>query len=65
MVEYKYTYFNGRGLAEINRYIFEAAGVPYEDVRLSWDDWPAIKPTMPFGKLIFVYFLIRFNQILI
>lgn len=38
MPEYKLTYFNGRGRAEITRLIFAAAGQKYTDERIS--DWP-------------------------
>lgn len=38
MPSYKLTYFNGRGRAELARLIFAAAGVPFEDERIS--DWP-------------------------
>ena len=43
MVHYKLTYFNGRGRAEVARIMFAIADVEYEDVRVSFDDWPAMK----------------------
>ena len=49
MPTYKLTYFNSKGGAEISRFIFAQAGVEYEDVRVDHGDWPALKPTMPFG----------------
>jgi glutathione S-transferase len=51
MAQYKLTYFKGRGRAEIARLIFAAAGVAYEDVRIEKDQWPALKPSTPFGQL--------------
>jgi glutathione S-transferase len=51
MSNYKLTYFNGRGRAEIVRLIFAAGGVKYEDVRIEKDKWPALKPSTPFGQL--------------
>jgi glutathione S-transferase len=51
MPAYKLTYFNGRGRAEIIRLVFAAAGVEYEDIRMERADWPAIKPTTPFGQV--------------
>jgi len=33
-VKYKLTYFNGRGYAEISRYLFALSGVSYDDCRL-------------------------------
>lgn len=38
MPNFKLTYFNGRGRAEISRLIFAVAGAPYEDIRIK--DWP-------------------------
>jgi glutathione S-transferase len=51
MVQYKLTYFNGRGRAEVIRFIFAAAGQPYQDNRVEFANWPALKPSTPFGKL--------------
>jgi len=45
MVNYKLTYFNGRGRAEIIRLIFAAADEKYEDVRLEREKWAALKPS--------------------
>ena len=49
MTSYKLTYFNGRGGGEICRLTFSAAGLDFEDERLSGDDWKKRKP----GKFIF------------
>jgi len=46
---YKLSYFNGRGRAEIIRWIFAAANVEYEDHRWEFKDWPQWKPKMPLG----------------
>ena len=51
MPAYKLTYFNGKGTAELARFVFAQAGVKYEDVRIKGEDWPALKPTMPFEVL--------------
>ena len=51
MPTYKLIYFNARGGAELARFIFAQAGVEYEDVRVERENWPALKPTMPFGVL--------------
>jgi len=52
---YELTYFNGRGLAEVCRYLFAAAGVEYKDNRFPSDDdrktWLALKPSTPLGKV--------------
>jgi len=57
--QYKLSYFNGRALAEVSRYLFALAGVEYIDhrypsappgsnVRPGFDE---IKDTLPFGQL--------------
>eukprot|EP00743_Colponemidia_sp_Colp-15_P000179 GILK01000206.1.p1 GENE.GILK01000206.1~~GILK01000206.1.p1 ORF type:complete len:223 (-),score=42.06 GILK01000206.1:103-735(-) len=47
MATYKLTYFNGRGLAELARLVFAAAGVEFEDNRIEQDKWPAVKAELP------------------
>ena len=39
MPQYKLTYFQLRGKAEAIRMTFSVAGVEFEDVRVSIDDW--------------------------
>ena len=51
MPTYKLYYFPGRGRAELIRWIFAQAGVQYEDVRKSGEDWAAFKPNTPFGSM--------------
>jgi glutathione S-transferase len=51
MPNYKLTYFNGRGRAEIIRLVLTAAGIPFEDVRVPFEDWPKLKQTMPFAQM--------------
>jgi glutathione S-transferase len=51
MDNYKLTYFNGRGRAEIIRLVLTAAGVPFEDNRIEFDQFANIKPTLPFLQL--------------
>ena len=51
MASYKLTYFNGRGRAEIARYIFAQAGVQYEDNRVTGEEFGKMKPTLPAGSL--------------
>ncbi|CAF0796427.1 unnamed protein product [Brachionus calyciflorus] len=52
MSNYKLYYFNGRGRAEISRLILAAAGVKYEDLRIS--DWPKTKSDAPLGQLPYI-----------
>lgn len=40
----KLTYFDGRGRAEVSRYILAAAGQKYEDIRLTREEWVEKKP---------------------
>ena len=51
MPQYKLTYFNGRGRAEVSRLIFAQAGVQYEDKRISGEEWEQLKSQTPFGAL--------------
>ena len=51
MSQYKLTYFNGRGRAELTRLIFAQAGVQYEDKRIAKEEWPELKPKTPNGFL--------------
>ncbi|XP_038060999.1 uncharacterized protein LOC119731798 [Patiria miniata] len=51
MPSYKLTYFDIRGLAETARMLFVLAGEKFEDVRLTSETWPAVKPTTPYGQL--------------
>ena len=51
MADYKLTYFNGRGRAELIRYLFEVAGVQYEDVRIKYEEWGSLRPSKWFWKV--------------
>ncbi|VDO72076.1 unnamed protein product [Haemonchus placei] len=51
MINYKLTYFDGRGPAETGLFLFVVAGEDFEDVRVTFDDWPKLKEDMPFGQL--------------
>lgn len=41
--QYKLTYFDARGRAEPIRLLFANAGVTYEDVRLTKEQWGSMK----------------------
>ena len=51
MGTYKLTYFSAKGTAEVSRFIFAQAGVKYEDVRLTAQEWPAEKSKFRTGML--------------
>ncbi|EDV25618.1 S-crystallin 4 [Trichoplax sp. H2] len=53
MPSYKLTYFNSRGRGEIIRYLFALSDTPYEDLRLSSEEWAKQKAgsKAPFGQL--------------
>ncbi|XP_044598877.1 glutathione S-transferase-like [Cotesia glomerata] len=51
MSSYKLTYFPLKALAEPIRFILSYGGVEFEDDRFDRNDWPKIKPTMPFGQV--------------
>ena len=44
MSSYKLYYFDGRGRAELSRFVFAQAGVEYEDVRVAGAEWGKLKP---------------------
>ncbi|KAK7093966.1 glutathione S-transferase-like [Littorina saxatilis] len=47
----KLTYFDGRGRGEISRLLLTAAGQKFEDVRITFDQWPALKAKSKFNVL--------------
>ena len=51
MPSYKLYYFNQMGRGELVRWIFVQAGLSYEDVRLTDEEWEEFKPKTPFGKI--------------
>lgn len=47
----KLTYFDIEGAAEPIRLALVLAGADFEDDRVGFADWPALKPTTPFGQV--------------
>ena len=45
------TYFDVRGRAEVVRLILEETATPYRERRVQVSEWPALKPSLPFGQL--------------
>ena len=46
MPKYVLTYFNVRGRAEPTRLLFKAAGVEFEDRRMTFEEWGTKKEEM-------------------
>ncbi|TRY76427.1 hypothetical protein TCAL_12508 [Tigriopus californicus] len=44
-------YFDGSGRAELSRLIMAQAGIQFEDIRLSAQEWRELKPETPFGQV--------------
>jgi hypothetical protein len=63
--KFKLTYFNAKARGELSRYLFALAGVPFEDHRIEFADWPAIKDKTPLGTVLnqpsLAFFLARFT----
>ncbi|XP_038062072.1 S-crystallin SL11-like [Patiria miniata] len=51
MPSYKLLYFDTRGRAEATRMLFAVANQEFEDVRITKEDWPKVKPTTPQGHI--------------
>ncbi|XP_022094701.1 S-crystallin SL11-like [Acanthaster planci] len=51
MPSYKLLYFDTRGRAEATRMLFALAKQEFEDVRITKEEWPKIKPTTPQGHI--------------
>jgi glutathione S-transferase len=47
----KLTYFDIEGAAEPIRLALVLSGTPFEDERVAFQDWAALKPTTPYGQL--------------
>lgn len=46
MPHYKLVYFNIRALGEGIRLLFAYSGTQFEDVRISREEWPNLKPSI-------------------
>lgn len=51
----KLVYFDIEGAAEPVRLALALANVPFEDSRVKFPDWPALKATAPYGQLPLLY----------
>ncbi|XP_044753584.1 glutathione S-transferase isoform X2 [Coccinella septempunctata] len=48
---YKVTYFNITALGEPIRFLLSYGKIEFEDCRVEIEQWPQLKPSMPFGQL--------------
>merc|ERR1712024_229995 len=55
--EVRLTYFPARGRAEISRLIFAHAGVKFDDIRLTGEDFAKVKPILPYGSMAIANFV--------
>eukprot|EP00903_Cladosiphon_okamuranus_P014129 g13131.t1 len=51
MAPIKFTYFDIEAMGEPVRLSLAQSGVEWEDIRVPFADWPALKPTTPNGQL--------------
>ena len=51
----KLVYFDIQAKGEIIRLLLAAGNIDYEDKRVSFEEWPAMKPTTTFGQMPMLY----------
>jgi glutathione S-transferase len=49
--QFKFTYFSLKALGEVSRVLFALANQEYENVRLSFEEWPQYKQQMVFEQI--------------
>ncbi|CAG0888427.1 unnamed protein product [Darwinula stevensoni] len=54
-MKYKLVYFDVAGRGEVIRLLLHQAGVEFEDNRIKGEQWPSLKPEMPFGQIPVLY----------
>merc|ERR1712179_359173 len=57
--ELRLTYFPARGRAEISRLILKHAGVKFDDIRLTGEDFAKVKPILPYGSMPVLEYKLR------
>lgn len=60
MASYKLTYFGLKGIGEALRFLLSYGGVEFEDVRVTFDQWPSLKPSM-----LFFYYKLNIATVII
>jgi len=51
----KLVYFDVQAKGELTRLLLHAGNIDFEDFRFSFEDWPKIKPSTPFGQAPVLY----------
>ncbi|XP_018358304.1 PREDICTED: uncharacterized protein LOC108758047 [Trachymyrmex cornetzi] len=51
MPTYKLMYLNATGIGEPIRFLLSHCGIKFEDIRITFDEWPKYKPNMPMGQV--------------
>ena len=46
MPTYKLMYLNATGIGEPIRFLLNHCGIKFEDMRITFDEWPKYKPSM-------------------
>lgn len=54
MPDYKFYYFDARGLGDIVRQLFKLGNIPFEDIRINGEQWPQYKDS----KANFIIFIL-------
>jgi glutathione S-transferase len=47
----KFTYFDIEGKGESIRLALRLSQTPFEDIRVTFPEWPELKPSMPYGQI--------------
>merc|ERR1712210_180534 len=63
--ELRLTYFPARGRAEISRLILAHAGVKFDDIRLSGEEFGKVKPLLPYGSMPILEYKAKADEIVL
>merc|ERR1712062_345100 len=63
--ELRLTYFPARGRAEISRLILAHAGVKFDDIRLTGEEFAKVKPILPYGSMPILEYKAKADEIVL
>merc|ERR1712032_1082685 len=63
--ELRLTYFPARGRAEITRLILAHAGIKFDDIRLTGEDFAKVKPILPYGSMPILEYKAKADEIVL